>query len=168
MFLTLSLPAASLLILSILIGLTLYSLYFIKNLIPRVILLSISIVVLPLTFLVVNMILGNPRPIENHLQLKDEKYLLIGAYYIENKNIYVWLIPEEGEESDPIYFVLPWSIEAAKDVLKALDAKDKGALVEVILKPTNLLEMGGEYNPGERIDYNVTLPSPPPVKRVLE
>lgn len=150
-------------LLGIITGILLYSLYSIKGVVLRTILLVLGIIIIPSSYILMTQVLGNPRPIEFNFVLSEEKYILKDFFLVEKEAIYLWLLDKESNR--PIYISLPWKMPEAQKIVDLTKIAGPEGHVEVDLKfdPSNQNSL---FNPGILVEYEVVLPPPPPPKQV--
>lgn len=77
-------------------------------------------------------LLGRPKPIDfASVGNATEAATVISSYYREEEAIYLWI--RGNDEPEPRAYVLPWDIEAAKDLQKA-KAKAEAQGTEVTVR----------------------------------
>lgn len=149
--------------------LVIISLYYISSTSIRSIILSLGVVSLPSVFLILFFTLGNGRPVSSDVfKIQDQKYEVISYYYIEDKNIFLWVLPFNEESKDPVnplYLTLPWSKPQAAEIKQHYDEAKKAA-GQLIIDFVGNENASSLYNPGEYIEYNVKLPEAPASKSI--
>ena len=99
-------------------------------------------------------LLARPKPIHLEWRAPDQTELL-AARLIEGEAIYLWLALPETRE--PRAYVLPWSLEMAKQIARAMEAggQDRGILMDRPFRRERSL--------ADRPTFN-----PPPQKKLLD
>ena len=93
--------------------------------------------------------LARPKPIHLEWRAPDQTELL-AARLLEGEAIYLWLaLPETGE---PRAYVLPWSLELAKQIARAMEegGQDRGILMEQPFRAGRSLEDRPIFHPPPR------------------
>lgn len=83
----------------------LYSLYVIKSLLHRTIILLLGVSSVIFCVVLIANVLGFPRSL-GWMQYYDKTYQLISHMGIENEGIYLWLL--DSELNKPIYYFTEW------------------------------------------------------------
>lgn len=92
------------------------------------------------------LMLGKPKPVE--LTYLEETGELLGAYYVEYKGLYLWVLFPSSEE--PEYLQLPWDTKTAEKMQGWNEAIAQGVRIEVTKSNQDGFGLGTEIEVHEQ------------------
>jgi hypothetical protein len=102
--------------------------------------------------------LSLPKP--QHLEWRDPaKARVLAANISEGKAIYVWL--QLGDSPEPRSYVLPWNMQMAQQLQKAMRESQQGGAKVEVTRPFRSRPRAAD-DPGKPVFYAEPQPPPPP------